>query len=116
MSTLEVGRAEFGGRFVFAAILVVREPAAVAATAPRPENTAGRAVAATAGRPLFADANCARLALAMCSCWTCNEVDAMCRSRFAASSTVLALALIPPVPPLKLTRLMLVLLLITVVL
>jgi len=98
--TLDVGRVKLDARFALATVLVGREPAAVAGTAPRPENSLGRAVAATAGRPLFTEANCARLALAVCSCWTCNEVAVMCRSRFATISTDVARALIPPVPPL----------------
>ena len=98
--TLDVDRSKLDARFAFATVLVGREPAAVAATAPRPENSPGRAVAATAGRPLFTEAKCARLALAVCSCWTCSEVAVMCRSRFAAISTDVARALIPPLPPL----------------
>ena len=54
MLTGEFGRAEFAGRFV---LLVGRAPAPVAATTPRPENTAGRVVAAMVGRPLFTEAN-----------------------------------------------------------
>jgi len=97
--TLDVDRPKLDERAV-APVLVARGLVAVAARAPLPENFPGRSVAATAGRPLFTEANCARSALAACSCWTCNEVTAMCRSRFATSSADDARALMPPFPPL----------------
>ena len=74
-----------------------------AATTPLPVNSPGLVVAAIAGRPWFSDASRALLALAVRSCWSCAGMAATCCSCAAASSSGVGRAVVPPLPPLKLT-------------
>ncbi len=78
--------------------------ASLAATTPLPEKTPGLAVAAIAGWPWFAEERSALLVLAICTCWIWAGVAAMCRSCAAASCWGVGCAVVPPEPPLKLTR------------
>ena len=87
-----------------------------AATSPGPWNAPGLCVAAIAGWPPLADASNARFLPASCTCWVCAVVIGVWCSLSAESSCAFGRAVVPPVPPLKLVRFTVVLLLITVVL
>ena len=79
-------------------------------------NAPGLGVAATPGVPWFKDARCSGLVRAACSCCVYAATGGMCLSRATDSCCDVGRALMPPLPPLWLTRLMVVVLLITVVL
>ena len=73
-------------------------------TTPCPEKSPGLDVAAMAGLPWLTDANSERFVLAACTCCVCVVVGGMCCSCAQVSSCAVGLAIVPPVPPLKLTR------------
>jgi len=75
-----------------------------AATTPLPANSPGFAVAAIAGLPWFSDARRALFSLAVRSCWSCEGTAATCGSCVAACSSCVGRTVVPPDPPLKLTR------------
>lgn len=75
----------------------------LAATTPLPVNSPGLEVAATAGLPWFSEARRLLSELAVRSCWNCAGAAATCCSCAAASSSRVGRAVVPPLPPLKLT-------------
>lgn len=79
--------------------------AAFPGRAPRFSISPGRLVAATAGCPWFTLAESDLSAAAACSCCVCSAVGGVWCARPAASSAAVGRAWVPPLPPLKLTRL-----------
>ena len=99
---MNAGAAPAGAAFGFARVAGTAALPALAGTTPLPSNWPGLEVAAIAGLPWFTEASSALLVLAACSCWVCRGVAATCGWRAAACSCGVGLAVVPPVPPLKL--------------
>src|SRR6516162_5622389 len=76
----------------------------LAATTPLLANSPGLAVAAIVGLPWFSEASRALFSLAVRSCWSCEGTAATCCSCAAACSSCVGRTVVPPDPPLKLTR------------
>src|SRR5215471_6178415 len=75
-----------------------------AATTPLPANSPGLVVAANVGVPWFSEASRALFSLAVRSCWSCEGTAATCCSCVATCSSCVGRTVVPPDPPLKLTR------------